>query len=67
MDSTSLLLTIALLVLGLFGGALRFMRFLGTLTGAERKSKMRNHYPESHLSFDERIAERMRELDCDRH
>jgi hypothetical protein len=67
MDSTGLLLTIALLVLGLFGGAFRFMRFLGTLTGTDRKSKMRNLYPESHLSFDERVAERMRELDRDRH
>jgi hypothetical protein len=65
MDSTSLLLTLALLVLGLFAGAYRFMRFLGFLTGTESKAKMRSLYPESHLSFDERVAERLRELGRD--
>jgi hypothetical protein len=66
MDSTGILLTIGIVVLGLFAGAFRFMRFVGFLTGSERKAQIRSNYPESHLSFDERVAERMRELERER-
>lgn len=61
MDSTSLLLTAALLLAGLFTGAFKFMRFVGTMTGGSRRAAER--HPEGHLSFDERVAERLRELE----
>ena len=63
MDSTGLTLTVVVLGLSLLVGAFRFMRFVGTVTGSDRKAKMRQLYPEGHLSFDERVAERLRELD----
>ena len=66
MDSNSIMLSVGIAVLALFAGAFRFMRFIGFLTGTERKAKIRGNYPESHLSFDERIAERMRELERER-
>jgi hypothetical protein len=62
-DSTGISLTIVVLVLSLLVGAFRFLRLVGTLTGQGNKAKMRALYPESHLSFDERVAERLRELD----
>jgi len=61
MDSTSLLLTSALLLVGLFTGAFKFMRFIGTMTGGNRRAAER--HPEGHLSFDQRLAERLRELE----
>jgi hypothetical protein len=63
MDSTGVSLTILVMVFSLVVGAFRFMRFVRSLTGSENKAKMRQLYPESHLSFDERLAERLRELD----
>lgn len=66
MDSTGTLLTIVVLVLSLVVGAFRFMRFVRSLTGSDHKAKMRQLHPESHLSFDERVAERMRELERER-
>lgn len=63
MDSNGLMLTGLVLVLSLVIGAFRFMRFINGLTGSDHKAKMRSLYPESHLPFDERVAERMRELE----
>ena len=61
MDSTSLLLTAALLLVGLFTAAFKFLRFVGVVTGGTRRAAER--HPEGHLSFDERVAERLRELE----
>lgn len=61
MDTTGLLLTAALLLAGLVTGAFKFMRFVGTMTGGTRRAAER--HPEGHLSFDQRIAERLRELE----
>ncbi len=66
MDSNSLMLTVGVLFISVLLSAFQFMRFVGTLTGSDRKAKMRGLYPDSHLSFDERVAERMREMDRDR-
>jgi hypothetical protein len=61
MDSTSLLLTAAILLVALFTGAFKFMRMIGTLSGGGRRAAER--HPDGHLSFDERLAERLRELE----
>ncbi len=63
MDSNMLLLIGLSLVMGLALNAMRFMRLVRFLTGADRKAKLRKDYPDAHLSFDERVAERLRELD----
>jgi hypothetical protein len=62
MDSTSILLIAVPLVLGVVLSAVRFMRFIGFLTGARRRTSG-GAYGESLLSFDERLAERLRELE----
>ena len=63
MDSTTLLLVIVPLMLGLVFNAMRFMRFVGFLTGARRRANSHSPYGEDHLSFDERVAERLRDLE----
>ena len=63
MDSTTLLLFVVPLMLGLVFNAMRFMRFVGFLTGARRRFSSPNSYGEDRLSFDERVAERLRDLD----
>jgi hypothetical protein len=63
MDSATLLLFIIPLVLGFFFGAAKFMRFIGFVASRGQSSDIRAKYAEGHLSFDERLAERLRELD----
>ena len=63
MDSTTLLLLVVPLVLGLIFNAVKFMRFIGFLTGARRKAGAHGLGGDDHLSFDERVAERLRDLD----
>jgi hypothetical protein len=63
MDSTTLLLIIVPLFLGLIFNAVRFMRFIGFLTGARRRSSLQGLGEDSLLSFDERLAERLRQLE----
>ena len=62
MDSTSILLIAVPLLLGILLGAVRFMRFIGFLTGSRRRTSG-GAYGDSLLSFDERLAERLRELE----
>ena len=62
MNSATLLLVVGTIVLGLIYNAMRFMRFVGFLTGAGRRAQLGRH-PESLMSFDERLAERLRELE----
>ena len=66
LDSTTLLLVIVPLVLGLVFNAVKFMRFIGSVAGGGRRSTSRPSYSEDHMSFDERVAERLRELERDR-
>jgi hypothetical protein len=66
MGSDGMMLTGAVIFMSLLFGAFRFMRLVRSLTGSDQKAKMRQLYPESHLSFDERVAERMRELERER-
>ena len=60
-----------LLVIGVvvvLGAAMNFLRFWTMMSGgnrAARMSRIADH--DSHLSFDERIAERMRELEREKH
>jgi hypothetical protein len=66
MDSTTLLLFVVPLVLGFAFNAVKFMRFIGFVAGGGRKSSTRGRDFDNQLSFDERVAERLRELDRDR-
>ena len=66
MDSTTLLLVIVPLVLGLVFNAVKFMRFIGFVASGGRKPSSRANQIDGHLSFDERVAERLRELDRER-
>ena len=63
MDSTTILLIVVPLVLGLVFNAVKFMRFIGFVAGGGRRSASRTSHSDDHLSFDERLAERLRELD----
>jgi hypothetical protein len=64
MDSTTLLLLVVPLVLGLIFNAVKFMRFIGFVTGARRKTGASGRLgDDDHLSFEERVAERLRDLD----
>ena len=63
MDSTTLLLLVVPLMLGLVFNAMRFMRFVGFLAGAPRKLNSAMARGEDRLSFDQRVAERLRDLD----
>jgi len=67
MDSMTLLLFVVPLLLGMATGAVKFMRFVGFVAGGRKRtptSRGRNYGDQ--LSFDERVAERLRELDRDR-
>jgi hypothetical protein len=66
MDTTILSLLLAPLVLGLVVNAVKFMRFVGFVAGGGSRSKSRTSYANDHLTFDERVAERLRELDRER-
>lgn len=63
MDSTTLLLIVVPLLLGLLTGAYKFMRFVGLLTGSRRRSGPRTAYSDDLRSFDERLAEKLRQLE----
>ena len=63
MDSTTLLLIVVPLMMGLVFNAMRFMRLVGFLTGARRRLSSGSVRGEDHLSFDERVAERLRDLE----
>jgi hypothetical protein len=66
MDSSTFLLVIVPLVLGLLFNAMKFMRFVGFVAGGRKKSASRGRSYEDQMSFDERVAERLRELDRER-
>ena len=66
MDSSTFLLVIFPLVLGLLFNAMKFMRFVGFVAGGGKKSAPRGRNYEDQMSFDERVAERLRELDRER-
>jgi hypothetical protein len=61
MDSMTLLLIVVPLTLGLVTGAFKFMRFVGFLTG--RRTAPRSAYSDDLRSFDERLAEKLSELE----
>jgi hypothetical protein len=63
MDSATLLLFVVPLALGFFFGAAKFMRLIGFVAKGGRSSDTRAKYADGHLSFDERLAERLRELE----
>ena len=66
MDSSTFLLVIVPLVLGLLFNAVKFMRFVGYVAGGGKKQKFPGRSYEDQMSFDERVAERLRELDRER-
>jgi len=63
MDSTTLLLVAGPLVLGLIFNAVKFMRFIGFVASGGKRSPMRGRGFDRQMDFDERVAERLRELD----
>ena len=63
MDSTTLLLLIVPIVLGLVFNAVKFMRFIGFIASGGRRSAVSADHSDRHLTFDQRVAERLRELD----
>ena len=66
MDSTILLFFVLPLVLGVITFAFRFMRFVGFLTGSKRRVPSSATSADALLSFDERLAEKLRELEQQR-
>ena len=66
MDSTTLLLFVVPLLLGIVFNAAKFMRFVGKVAGGGKRQTARGRSFDDQLSFDERVAERLRELDRDR-
>jgi len=52
-------------VLGVIFNAVKFMRFIGFVTGGAKRAGSRGRSYEDQLSFDERVAQRLRELDRD--
>lgn len=63
MDSTTIWLVIVPLVLGLIFNAVKFMRFIGFVAGGGKRPNPRGRSYEDQMSFDERLAEKLRELD----
>lgn len=63
MDSTTLLLVIVPLLLGLVFNAVKFMRFIGFVAGGGKRTASRGRGFDDQVSFDERVAERLRELE----
>jgi hypothetical protein len=65
MDSTTLLFLVVPLVLGFVFNAVKFMRFIGYLTGGHRRASGGQSRADV-MSFDERVAERLRDLERER-
>ncbi|HTK58687.1 MAG TPA: hypothetical protein VL336_06865 [Sphingomicrobium sp.] len=63
LDSSTLLLVVVPLVLGLVFNAVKFMRFIGYVAGGRKRATTRGRSYENEMSFDERVAERLRELE----
>ena len=66
MDTATLLLIAVPLALGLVFNAVKFMRFVGFLAGAGRRVTSGSRRSDG-LSFDDRVAERLRELERESH
>ena len=66
MDSLTLLLVVVPLVLGLVFNAMKLMRFIGFVAGGGKRQSARGRSFDDQMSFDERVAERLRELDHER-
>jgi hypothetical protein len=54
------------LVLGLLFNAVKFMRFIGFVASGGKSKASARACSDSLLSFDERLAERLRDLERDR-
>ena len=67
MDSTTIWLVIVPLVLGLIFNAMKFMRFIGFVAGGGKRVSPPSRSYEELKSFDERLAEKLRELENQRH
>ena len=69
MDSTSLLLFVVPLLLGLVFNAVKIMRFIGYVAGGKKRANARalGRSYEDQMSFDERVAAKLRELEHERH
>ena len=66
MDSMTLWLVVVPLVLGLPFNAVKFMRFIGFVAGGGKRAAAKGRSYDDQMSFDERVAERLRELERER-
>jgi len=66
MDSTTLILVVGPLVLGLVFNAVKFMRFIGFVAGGGKRASSHSRSYEDQMSFDERLAQRLSELERER-
>lgn len=66
MDSSTLWLVVVPLILGLVFNAAKFMRFVGFVASGGKRSKVAGRSYQEQMSFDDRVAERLRELERDR-
>lgn len=66
MDSMTLWLVVVPLVLGLAFNAVKFMRFIGFVAGGGKRAAAKGRSYDDQMSFDERVAERLRELERER-
>jgi len=66
MDSLTIMLIAGSLVLAVVLNAMKLMRFINFLTGAGRRAPTQGRHYESQMSFDDRLAEKLRELERDR-
>jgi hypothetical protein len=66
MDSTTLLFIVGPMVLGLVFNAPKLMRMVGFVARGGKQPSVRGRGFDHEMSFDERVAERLRELDRER-
>jgi len=66
MDSMTLLLFVVPLLFGMATGTVKFMRFVGFVAGGGKRPSSRGRDYGDQMSFDERVAEKLRELERDR-
>jgi len=62
MDSTTLLLVVLPILVAVVSGAVKFMRLVGFVASGGKPTASRGRNFENPMSFDERVAERLREM-----
>ncbi len=66
MDSNTVLLVVVPLALGLIFNAMKFMRFIGFVASGGKRANSQGRSYENQMSFDDRLAEKLAELERER-